>query len=763
MRRKLATPLFLALALAVGVPAHAQDVDDSDPGLVKISPKKSEGGWSVEDLFEAITAKTGEPILFKGKNANITQSKVNWVGDVVLPEDRLFDWLQAVLSYHGLVLVPVGPDSENAPQQWFAMEQASAQLTARPVYITEDEIMDYADRDGLYVVTSFNLKNISDTSRVRNALSPLLTKTAGIGRLNDIPGTRSLIVGDFAPIVAAMKRLVDYIDVDSEVINPQMEVIHLQYAVARELEPIISQLIAQDGGAGGPRNPRQPAPEEEHEPQIIADDRLDALIVYATLNDRQKIRELIEKLDIPNGNYRQRLRFRPLKHTDAAEMADLLEELISGTGSSRTPGNRRPAAGANNAAGAPGVFGGDSGEDDPVIIADEQSNSLIVHASPTQFEAIDRLIDQLDTARPQVAIETALVELSLTDTLALGVELNNASNDLLVDTDGDGVGDTISDARSYFSSTALGLSTTATTTIDGDEFPTGRVPGISDGLNIGIFKNRRLLGILNAFQTSGQSRILTMPSVVTNDNREATLELRRTTSQQEFSTTDAGTDRNSFEEVEATTTLTISPHISSDNYLRLEIDQQVENFGQRPSPEAPPDRIARNIRTEVTLPDRYTVVLGGLIQEEERTTTRKVPFLGDIPILGFFFRQTQDQSSPQHLFLFVTPRILRHTADFQDVHKLALERKLLAEDLFRSEVRIPSARFQGTESGESAEERLRRLEDSGALDTPRLKAPPTDQERIDQARRNHGDGPTPPQPREPDPGTETEDGAGSDR
>lgn len=738
MRRPLFLALSLALGLGLSTTSFAQDVDDSEPGLVKITAKAE--GWKVEDLFKAITQKTRQPILFKGKNANITQTTVQWVGDVVLPEDRLFDWLQAVLSYHGLVLVPVGPKSEVAPEQWFAMEQASTQLTARPVYITEDEVESYADRDGLYVVTSFNLKHISDTSRVRNALSPLLTKTAGIGRLNDIPGTRSLIVGDFAPIVAAMKKLLVYIDTDSDVINPQMEVIHLQYAVARELEPILSQLIAVDSQSGGRNNPRQPQPEEEPEPKIIADDRLDALIVYATVNHRDKIRELVSKLDIPNGNYRQRLRFRPLAHTDAAEMADLLEELISGTSSSRTTGSggRRPggnaAAGAN---GAPGVFGGDSGEDDPVIIADEQSNSLIVHASPTQFEAIDRLIDELDTARPQVAIETALVELSLTDTLALGVELNNASNDIVVDTDADGVADSLSDMRSYFSRTALGLSETVTTDIDGVSVPTGVSPAINSGLNIGIFKNQRLLGVLNAFQTTGQSRILTMPSVVTNDNREATLELRRTTSQRESTRTDSGTDRDTFESVEAVTTLTISPHISSDNYLRLEIDQQVENFGQRPSPDAPPDRTARNIRTEVTLPDRYTVVLGGLIQEEERTTTRKVPFLGDIPILGFFFRQTEDQSSPQHLFLFVTPRILRHTADFQDVHKLALERKLLAEDLFRSEVTIPAAHFQGAENSETAEERLRRLEDSGALDTPRLKAAPTDAERAEQARRNH--------------------------
>jgi hypothetical protein len=131
----------------------------------------------------------------------------------VIPEEQLFDWLQAVLSYRKLVLVPVGPKSPDGKQQWFVMDQADPNLKSRPVWIDESEVSDYADRDGLYVVTTLRVRDTLEPVRARNALSPLSTATAGIGRIQD--NGRFLIVGDFAPVVAAMKRLLDRMNADT--------------------------------------------------------------------------------------------------------------------------------------------------------------------------------------------------------------------------------------------------------------------------------------------------------------------------------------------------------------------------------------------------------------------------------------------------------------------------------------------------------------------------------------------------------------------
>lgn len=762
------TAVAAAALLAGTLPALAQDpgAPPREEKVVRILPQ--DGGWKVEDLFRHIHKATGRSILYDSSpQGKVKTAKVEFVGEYVIRENELFDWLQAVLSFNALVLVPVGPKAPDGTQQWFCLDQANAMVKTRPVYIDEKDIFKYEDRDGLYVVTSVVLKNISDTQRVRTALTPLATTTAGIGRVQDVQGSRAIILGDFAPVVAAMKRLIDYIDVENVNIEPRMEVVELKHAVASELEPIISDLIEASDQPARQQQRQQQQLEEEPQPKIIPDDRLDALIIYATDKYMTKIKTLISQLDVET-KARGRLNFVPLRHTDAAEMASLLEDLVNGAArnattsrtsrSSRTTNRSQPA---NVQGGGPqgGPFGGSGSEGQPVIIPDPKSNSLIIHASPTQFEHIAQLIDDLDKSRPQVLIETILVELAMTDSLAIGTELFGAQNGIAQDTDGDGVVDTITDASKYFGVTGYGLSDVVTTDVNGVSVPTNRSPIIGTGLTAGIFKNGKLPVLISLFQSSGRAKILTMPSLVTNDNREATLRISRTTSYRENVRDDTGTNTDSFQEVTAESLLTISPHISSDNYLRLEIEQTVSNFGTRPSPDAPPDRTERSVNTEVTLPDTYTVVLGGIIQDEERTSVRKVPILGDLPIIGFFFRQSEDTSSPGRLFLFVTPRILRDMERFTDYHKLTWERKLLQDDLFGEETKIPVANFHGPAAPESATEKLRRLEKSGALDGVRLKAPLTDEERREaaerEARRARAEpAPAPPPPVPPAPDTE---------
>jgi hypothetical protein len=176
------------------------------------------GGWTVAEAMEEVTRATGRPILYDGTNATFKQAKIEFLapgGAIEMPASEFFPFLQAVLSYRKLVLVPVGPKLANGEQAWFVMDLADPSLKSRPVFLDESEVLEYADRDGLYVVTTLRVRDTVDAIRARNALSPLSTATAGIGRIQDMGG-RFLIVGDFAPVVAAMKRLLDRINAESE-------------------------------------------------------------------------------------------------------------------------------------------------------------------------------------------------------------------------------------------------------------------------------------------------------------------------------------------------------------------------------------------------------------------------------------------------------------------------------------------------------------------------------------------------------------------
>jgi hypothetical protein len=204
-------------------PASAAPVTRQAPAdtgeVVKLLPK--EGGWKVEELFDQVSKTLGVSILYDGYNATFKQAKIEFVGPFTIAQKDLFPWLQAVLSYRKLVLVPVGPRSPDGKQQWTVMDQADPNLKSRPVYVDENEILDYADRDGLYIVTSLRCRDTVETNAARNALSPLSTQTAGIGRIQDVPGSRALVVGDFAPVVAAMKRMLDYINEFSTPTTPE--------------------------------------------------------------------------------------------------------------------------------------------------------------------------------------------------------------------------------------------------------------------------------------------------------------------------------------------------------------------------------------------------------------------------------------------------------------------------------------------------------------------------------------------------------------
>jgi type II secretion system protein D len=722
------------------VPQDKPAVENKD-GVLTITPNPQ--GWGVLELFSSIHRVTGRSILYdEGTNPKIKTAKVQFVGTHIVRERDLFSWLQAVLSFNNLVLVPVGPTSPDGKQQWFCLDQNNAAVKTKPVYIDEKDIYEFEDRDGLYVVTSLQLRYISDTARVRQALTALTSTAAGGGRIQDVPGSRSIIVGDFAPVVAAMKRLVEYIDKENVNIEPQMEVVYLKHAVASELGPLVQDLIESSDAAQ--RQPRQPGQvEEDPAPKIIPDDRLDALILYATEKYMSKIKVLIEKLDV-ESRARGRIHFRALKHTDAEEMANLLEDLLEGISSGGTGGGggrstssyRRTTSRSNTPAPTPAGGGGaltsSASEGKPVIIPDKKSNSLIIQSSPSQIGQLDELLAKLDTSRPQVLIETALVQLSVTDSLLLGVELFSSQNDIAIDTDGDGQADSITQDRKGFGGSQFGLTTPVTTDVNGNSLTTGFFPAFGTGVTAGIFNNGKLAGILQALQTRGTTKFLTRPSVVANDNEAAEILVSDETSYRENVTADNGQTRDSFQTVTADNMLRISPSISSESFLRLGIEQKVSNF--EPSSSgivgAPPDKKERTITTNVTIPDQWTVVLGGYITEAQTSQVSKVPILGDLPLLGFLFRKTEDRSVPSQLFLFVTPRILRDMDGFSEYHQVTWERKLLQDDLFGKPFQMNGTKFAGPRTAPaSAAERLDELERSGALDGARLKAPLSDEER----------------------------------
>jgi len=265
------------------------------------------------------------------------------------------------------------------------------------------------------------------------------------------------------------------------------------------------------------------------------------------------------------------------------------------------------------------------------VVPDPAANALLIAANKTRYEEVLELIRQLDRRQDQVLIETALIELTGTDFRDIGIELAFA------DTTGDG----------GFAATNFGLSDLQD--LQGnDGVPDTRVPIIGDGITAGILSGNdvNLPFIIAAAQRKDGANVLNVPSVLVNNNgsaRVVTLDEQPTTTITATGGGAAGTQtQENFRQFEeAGITLEISPSISAARYLRLDISLVVSTFTGSFSANSaiPPPRITREIATTVNVPDGDTMVIGGIITDNLTETSRRTPWISDIPLLGMLFRR----------------------------------------------------------------------------------------------------------------------------
>lgn len=185
-------------ALVVAAPAAPQAAGKAVGKEAVVEMKCPEEGMVITEFLEYIRANTDAKILLDPNNPAV-RKKFHWKGSVKVPKSKVFAWCRSVLYFHRMVLVPTGPREGNL---WSVLDVNAPQIQSHPEYVPAAELETWKDRDGAYIVTVISLKHLADTARARNALAQLTTRQ--IGRINDIPATRSFVVADFAPVAHAM-------------------------------------------------------------------------------------------------------------------------------------------------------------------------------------------------------------------------------------------------------------------------------------------------------------------------------------------------------------------------------------------------------------------------------------------------------------------------------------------------------------------------------------------------------------------------------
>jgi len=396
------------------------------------------------------------------------------------------------------------------------------------------------------------------------------------------------------------------------------------------------------------------------------------IVVTGSAADHKRVAEIIQAIDKPMPGTGG-IRVYRLENATAAEVARVIQELIDVETPATRPGllarrstlastvggvqRVQPADGQSRkppqpAAPTPSGSGqsadaAQAGEIPPSVIASPEINAVIVRASALQQEELGRLIAELDKPRDQVVLEVTLVSVQSQSGFNLGLELAGAS------VNGQGA--------EGIAFTHFGVGQVDTST--------GQARLAKDplsGLNFAIFNSGDFSLVLNALQSVGDTRITSSPKILVEDNSPAQISQ---INQEPFEVTDQGqtTTTTSFGGfVDAGTVLTVTPHLSREDWLRLAYEITFSSFGSRSNSKLPPSRLQNAVTGTVRVPAEHTVVLGGLVNTRTSRNTEGVPFLCDIPLVGEVFKNRSNDNNKDTLYVFIRPVIMRQPS-FEDL------------------------------------------------------------------------------------------------
>lgn len=286
------------------------------------------------------------------------------------------------------------------------------------------------------------------------------------------------------------------------------------------------------------------------------------------------------------------------------------------------------------------------------ITPDKATNSLVIMASPTDYQNLLQVIQKLDRKRRQVFVEAMIAEVSLDKASELGVSWGFFGGGSTHTAAAAGIYDPFGTLTPFFSAVSQ-LSTA------------GLLPAdmkLNTALNFPV--------MLKAMQSTGMLNILSSPTILTSDNKEAEIFVGENVPFAGSSTVNSTGTQQSIERKDTGITLKITPQITDGDYIKLDVQQEISALkdtvivGQNST-----DRTTtkRSAKTSVVVKDNETVAIGGLISENEREVTSKVPLLGDIPLLGYFFKTKTVKREKTNLILLLTPKVIKDGRDQTEV------------------------------------------------------------------------------------------------
>ena len=392
---------------------------------------------------------------------------------------------------------------------------------------------------------------------------------------------------------------------------------------------------------------------------VTVDPRTNSLLIGGTDHYVTMVEQIIDSLDSSTANDRRTEVVR-LKNTQAADVAVAIRSFLDQERLRVTQTLGVDAVGA-----AQQML-----EREVAVVGETNSNTLLLSASPRYFVQVQQLIAELDKSQPQVMIQVLLAEVSLTSGSDLGLDWSHRGN--------------FNNGTPYSVGGDLGMATALKS-----------LGGYSAAVTGGDFSF-----LLRALNDDGKVEVLSRPQIVTADNKPATINIgQRVPLITDSRVTERGDTINSFRYEDIGVNLTVTPKISPDGFVKLELgttNSSISSGSVEINKSATVPIInQRRANTTVSVQNGQTIIIGGLIGTQEDRRVKKVPFLGDIPYLGAAFRSTKITKEKKELLIFLTPTIMissQTPVPLNDAHEATreqLDRSRLNEELKRNDFNKP--------------------------------------------------------------------------
>ncbi|MCW5222349.1 type II secretion system secretin GspD [Verminephrobacter aporrectodeae] len=632
------------------------------------------------------SVRAGEPVTLNFTNAEIeavartmatitgrnvvvdprVKGQLNLLTEHAVPPAVAFQQFLAALRLQGFTVV-------ESAGLYKVVPEADAKLQGGSVSVVQGDAGS-APGGGQIVTQIFKL-NYENATNLIPVLRPLISPN---NTINVNPGNNSLVITDYADNLQRLARIVAAMDVSNA---SDVEVIPLHNAVASDLAPLVARLI--EGGSSTTPAAAPGQSDTAFKTTLLAEPRSNALILRAANPARAaQVRSLVERLDQPptpgSGAAQGNIHVVYLRNAEATKLATTLRAALAAMGGSGGSASSPAASGpalatppttglsGNSSANNMAASSADSNQPSTggQIQADPSTNSLVITAPEPVYRQLRAVIDKLDGRRAQVLVESLIVEVSTNKLAQFGIQWQSllgqkGSTIGLIGTNSGQAGSnilTLTAAAASGSKTALGSALST----------------LGNGMNLALaprINGQYYLGALaNFLQNSGDANVLSTPTLMTLDNEEAKIVIGSnvpfiTGSYANNTGSSSVNPFNTIERKDVGLMLRVRPQISENGTVKMAIYQEVSKIDRDTTKDANgPTTSKRSIESNVVVDDGNIIVIGGLLEDSYAQAEDKVPFMGDLPVVGSLFRSEYRSRKKINLMVFLRPTVVRDNA-----------------------------------------------------------------------------------------------------